>query len=140
MKPDNALQRLPPRLPERRKALLPSIPQPQPIEPPDVDPDLPYLPALERSAEVLRYQTLRVEYALSPEGRLRAWIKLVLIAFIAIGLPILLFTPVAVYLASGFADVATELAFAASGLMKACVSIAVLGGLVLIAYLVFSRR
>lgn len=49
---------------------------PQPIEPPQVDPELPKLNSLQRTAESFRYTILSIEWWLSPNGRLRAWLKL----------------------------------------------------------------
>ena len=142
MKTETALQQVrQEKLPGRPRArlMLPSPPKPQPLEEPAVDPELPDLPALERSAEVLRYQTLRAEYSLSPGGRLRAWVKLMLILFVVFGLPAALFTPVLVLLASGLADVSAELSYAAGSLMKAGVSVAVVAGLLVVALLIFRR-
>lgn len=49
--------------------------RPEVIEPPKVDPDLPALTGVERSAEVFRYSMLSTEYWLSPKGRLREWLR-----------------------------------------------------------------
>ncbi len=49
--------------------------QPVPLLVPMVDIDLPYLSAIERSAEVLRYTCSRLEYWLSPQGQLREWLR-----------------------------------------------------------------
>lgn len=43
---------------------------------PRLDRDLPALPAIERSAEVLRFSLARLEYWLSPGGSLRACLRL----------------------------------------------------------------
>jgi hypothetical protein len=50
--------------------------QPAPITPPTVDPDLEHLNGVQRSAEVLRYSILSVEWWMSPNGRLREWLRL----------------------------------------------------------------
>ncbi len=70
-----------------RKAAAPlgDLLRPRPISPPavrkeDLDAD-----PVTRCAEVFRYHALRLEYALSPGGHLRAWVKTCL----AIGLLIL---------------------------------------------------
>lgn len=49
---------------------------PNPIDPPTVDPELPKLGGIQRAAEVFRYSILSVEWWLSPNGTLRAWVKL----------------------------------------------------------------
>jgi hypothetical protein len=48
---------------------------PQPLPVPQVDPDLPHLSFVERCAEVMRYNLLRLEYALSAGGTLREFLK-----------------------------------------------------------------
>ena len=50
--------------------------QPKPIEPPTVDPDLEDLSGVQRSAEVIRWSVLSLEFWLSPLGRLREWVRL----------------------------------------------------------------
>lgn len=49
--------------------------QPKPIEPPAADPEIEKLNSLQRSAEVFRYNLLSLEWWLSPNGRLREWLK-----------------------------------------------------------------
>jgi hypothetical protein len=49
--------------------------QPKPIDPPKVDPDLHHLDGLTRSAESFRYSILSIEWWVSPNGRLREWVK-----------------------------------------------------------------
>jgi hypothetical protein len=49
---------------------------PEKIEPPKVDPDLEDLDAATRSAEVIRFSLLSLEWWLSPNGTLREWLKL----------------------------------------------------------------
>jgi len=60
---------------------------PQPIEPPQVDPELPNLPAVERISETIKYNVLCVEYSLSSGGGLRAWVKLNLMMFLFLLVP-----------------------------------------------------
>jgi len=50
--------------------------QPKPIQPPKVDPELDKLSGIQRSAEVIRYGVLSLEWWLSPLGRLREWVRL----------------------------------------------------------------
>ena len=49
---------------------------PESIKPPKVDPDLAELTPVTRSVEVIRYSILSWEFWLSPNGRLREWLKL----------------------------------------------------------------
>src|SRR5437667_12073841 len=50
--------------------------QPEPLVRPIVDPDLTSLSLIERSAEVVRYQLLKVEYSLSDCGSILDVLKL----------------------------------------------------------------
>ena len=49
---------------------------PESIEPPKVDPELEDLDAATRAAEVIRFSLLSLEWWLSPQGKLREWLKL----------------------------------------------------------------
>ena len=74
---------------------------------PAVDPDLPLLSPLERVAEVVRYQSLRLESTLSPAGVLREWFKFVLRVFLLITPPAVLLAPPITFLlhaAAGWSD------------------------------------
>jgi hypothetical protein len=68
--------------------------QPQPVPPPQIDPFLPHLSALERSAEVLRYTTQCTEHWLSPQGVLREWFRRNLRLALAVVIPLLIIAPV----------------------------------------------
>ena len=48
---------------------------PQPVEEPKVDPDLPKLTGLARAAESLKYAILKTEHWLCPGGKLREWVR-----------------------------------------------------------------
>lgn len=76
--------------------------QPKTIPPPKVDPDLTKLAGIERSAEVLRYMGLQLEYALSADGGLRAWLQLNVLACCILAIPTLLVVPVVTWLLSAF--------------------------------------
>jgi hypothetical protein len=82
--------------------LIPTIPPIYPLNPPTVEPTLEHLSFLERSTEVLRYTLLSLEYSLSPKGRLRQWIKLNILLFLWLGIPLLLFTPLVTYFLGQF--------------------------------------
>jgi hypothetical protein len=66
---------------------------PKPLTVPEVDHELPHLTAIERSAEVLRFMVSRLEYALSPLGNLREFIKLNFRLSICIAIPVLMVAP-----------------------------------------------
>ncbi len=78
--------------------------QPVPVPKPEVDPELPQLPAIQRSAEVLRYKMLQLEFAVSPEGGLRGWLKLNVLLALLIGIPALFLAPLITFLVSSFAS------------------------------------
>lgn len=66
---------------------------PQPLPVPSINPDLEELPAIERIAEVLRYQLLHIEYGLSNRGGLREWIRLVAVLTLVLAIPAVLLVP-----------------------------------------------
>ena len=63
---------------------------PKPLLPPEVDPNLPDLPSVQRVAEVFRYNLLQLEYALSSGGGLREYIKFNLRVALTLLIPSLL--------------------------------------------------
>lgn len=105
--------------------------RPVPLEPPQVDPDLEHLSGLERITEVLRFQFLRVEAAVSPMGGLRAWLKLNLLVAAVLGIPALIVVPVVTYLLHGFATWSGYLSQIAENLLRVAVSVS-LAALVLV--------
>ena len=68
--------------------------RPESILLPTIDPYLTQLSFIERSAEVLRFQLLRLEYALSPEGWLREYLKLNLRIAACVAIPASILGPV----------------------------------------------
>lgn len=48
---------------------------PQPINPPKIDPELEDLTPLQRSAEVIHYSILSIEFWISPNGQVREWVR-----------------------------------------------------------------
>jgi hypothetical protein len=67
--------------------------RPEALSSPKVDRDLPKLTAIERAAEVMRFTLSRLEYALSPLGHLREFVKLNFRLAFAIAIPALLVAP-----------------------------------------------
>jgi hypothetical protein len=68
-------------------------PLPVPLKPPICE-DLEDLPAIQRVYEAITYVVLCLEYAVSPKGGLRQWIKLTLSLALLIGIPVAFFLPV----------------------------------------------
>lgn len=71
---------------------------PSKLESPRVDPLLTELNPLQRSAESLRYSTLKTEYWMSAGGTLREWFKINCCIAVVLGIPALLVVPVVTYL------------------------------------------
>ena len=67
---------------------------PTPIPKPHIDPHLDELPSLQRIAEVCRYLCLRLEYAVSSGGTLRAWVRVNLMLLLTVIVPALLVVPI----------------------------------------------
>lgn len=67
--------------------------QPEPLDEPAVDKDLPQLSAIERSAEVVSFTCRRFEYWISPRGILREWFKFNLRLALGLAVPALLVAP-----------------------------------------------
>ena len=95
----------------------PVVWQPKPVERPQIDRSLVSLPPIQRSAEVLRYSLLKAEHWLSPNGRLRAWMKLNILAALFIGIPALIVVPILTYLLGQFVTWMLFLAQAARNLL-----------------------
>ena len=75
---------------------------PAPVGAPKVDPELPVLNDVQRSAEVLRYSLLKTEYWLSPSGTLREWLRLNTVVALILGIPALFVVPLVTWLLSEF--------------------------------------
>ena len=71
-----------------------SIPQTQAIQLPTIDPRLEELNAVARSTECLRHFFLSIEFWISPDGRLRQWIRLNLCLSAFLLIPAVLLIPV----------------------------------------------
>ena len=68
--------------------------KPQPLAAPQVDPGLPRLHPLQRSAEVLRYTAQRTERWLSPKGLLREWLRRNTRLALVVAIPLIVLAPV----------------------------------------------
>ncbi len=77
---------------------------PKEIEPPQIDPELPKLTALQRSAEVIRYWINGIEYWVSPKGIIREWFRWNLWVAILLGIPAFLVVPIVTLLFSQLAS------------------------------------
>ena len=73
-----------------------SVPEPQ------VDPELPNLSAIERSAEVFRYTAHKTEYWISPRGFIREWFRFNLRIAVILGIPSFFVVPIITYALTQF--------------------------------------
>ncbi len=121
---------------------------PTPIPIPQIHPHLDELTALQRIAEVCRYLCLRLEYAVSSGGTLRAWVRVNLMVLLTGIVPALLVVPLLTLLASEFTSFTGYLLQASRNLLDAVVTlieaVAAMGGLFLMLRMVLegggSRR
>jgi fatty acid desaturase len=91
--------------------------QPKPVQPPRVDPELEKLTGPQRSAEVIRYSILSIEFWLSPLGRLREWVRLNGKLGAVLLIPALLVIPVVTFILWHIAQWMTMLLGIAGGLI-----------------------
>lgn len=101
------------------------------VSTPEIDPLLTDLPAIERVAEVLRYKFLQIEFAISPSGGIRAWLRLNLLIAVTLVIPSLLVVPVVTWLLGSFVTMTGFLLAAAQNLLYTVVTIIALVSLVL---------
>ncbi len=115
---------------------------PTPILKPQIDPHLDELTVLQRIAEVCRYACLRLEYAVSSGGTLRAWVRVNLMVLLTGVVPALLVVPLLTLLASEFTSFTGYLLQASSNLLDAVVTlieaVAAMAGLFLLLRMVLA--
>jgi hypothetical protein len=70
---------------------------PQPINPPTPDPEIEKLTGIQRSAEVVRYSILSVEYWISPNGRVREWVRNNTLVAVVLAVPAFLVLPIVTF-------------------------------------------
>jgi hypothetical protein len=88
---------------ERLKQFIQQHWQPKPIDPPKPDPQVEHLTGPQRSAEVMRYSILSLEFWLSPLGRLREWARLNSKACAVLLIPAALILPLITWIISQIA-------------------------------------
>ena len=96
---------------------------PKPVPAPELAPDLASMPAMNRTAEILRYRLLRLEHAVSPNGALRAWLRLNVRLALIIAIPTLLLGPILLLVLAGLADMTASLAEICLNLLEAVLAI-----------------
>lgn len=115
---------------------------PTPIPMPQIDPQLDELTMLQLIAEVCRYLCLRLEYAVSSGGTLRAWVRVNLLVLLTGIVPALLVVPLLTLLASEFTSFTGYLLLASRNLLDAVVTlieaVAAMAGLFLLLRMVLT--
>jgi hypothetical protein len=96
---------------------------PQRVAPPQIDPHLDDMNILQRTAEILRYRLMALEYTLSPCGALRAFLKLCVALGLLLSIPALLIVPVLIVLFQGLADLAAAIAAICMGILQAILAV-----------------
>lgn len=114
----------------RLRAYLAQYWQPRSLHRPQVDPHLPDMSALERSAEVIRYSVLNTEYWLSAQGYLREWVRFNLRVATFMVVPTILIVPMVTYALGQFQTWAALLAATTSNLILFPLSLLLLIGLI----------
>ena len=102
---------------------------PEPLPAPCVIKDLSRLGFLERASAALTYQVLRLEYALSPAGHLRAWVLLSIKTGLVLAIPAVLIVPLVTWLLTGLATWAALLAAIALNMLLALVYVVLIAAI-----------
>lgn len=116
---------------------------PKPIDPPKPDPDIENLTGPQRSAEVMRYSILSIEFWLSPLGRLREWVRLNGKASAVLLIPALLIVPLITFIVGQIAYWLSALVGVLGNLivvpLVALVAVAAITGSVLLLRAIFGK-
>jgi hypothetical protein len=67
---------------------------PQPVNPPEVDPEIEDRDPLTRSAESIRYSILSIEFWISPKGQVREWLRNNTRLAVLLAIPVFLVLPI----------------------------------------------
>lgn len=104
---------------------------PIPVPKPEIDRELPRLPGIQRSAEVLRFKVLQLEYSVSPDGALRGWLKLNVLLSLIIGIPAIFLVPILTYLFSSFVSWTSFLLQSALNILYTLLVVVAIGAVVM---------
>ena len=111
---------------------------PQPITPPEIDPDLGELNPLVRAAEVMSYSARRLEHWLSPNGILREWVRLNFLVAAIIAVVGFLVVPVLACLLGGIAECIALILQIVTGTIA--IAVAVITSLIIVRYLMTAKN
>jgi len=107
---------------------------------PVIDSSLSELPVFERIVEVSRYKVLLLEFELSSNGGLRAYLKLMLISSLLLGIPAILVVPIITFILSQFVTWSAFLLQAVQNILYTILSIVVTMVVFWLAIQMFSKR
>ena len=107
--------------------LLVSAWKPQPLPEPVVPSDLPDSPFVERSAGVIKFQLLRLEYALSAGGGLRAWFKINIVLCLILAAPAILVVPCVTAIVAGIATWSSYLLLTVQNILYTLICLILIG-------------
>lgn len=99
-----------------------------PLDPPAVNSQMVKQPWFVRSSETIQYTVRRLEYALSPSGRLRQWLKLNLLIAVVLAVPLLLFLPLLAFAFGQISDISLSIQQCIARLQQALVPALILLG------------
>ena len=111
---------------------------PQPLKAPQVDPDLPHLNALQRAVEALRDGFLALEHWMSPNGRIREFIRFNAILAVVLLVPALVIMPIITLILGQVAGWVAALANIACSLV--IIPLAVLATIILVKLVIVVTR
>ena len=112
--------------------------KPQPLSVPKVVPAFREMDSLQRVGEVLRYSTLKLECWLSPNGKLREWLRFNVVIGCVLSIPALLVVPLVTYLLGQFATWSALLGTIATNLI--IFPLTVIGGIALLSAMILFTR
>jgi len=97
------------------------------------------LPALERTAESWRYSWQLLEFTLSPQGKLRQWIKVNFLLFLWLMIPLALFLPLSTIALGQFSNLTGFVKICSYNLLEAVLPLLLLSALISL-IIAFLRR
>jgi len=110
-----------------------------PLPPPQVVEHLEELPTLERVAESWRYGWQRLEFTVSPQGKLRQWIKINFLLFLWLAIPLAFFIPLSTFALGHFAELTGFVKAGSYNLLEAALPLLLLSALISL-IIAFLRR
>ena len=114
--------------------------KPKPLRPPTVDPELENLSPIERCAEVLRFQFLRLEHALFSCGTFREYLKFNLRLAVILVIPALFIAPILTFLFGELATLSAFLFTAVENFLKTLIDLVVIGLILTGVFVVIAKK